>query len=316
VRPVVLTLAIAILTPACSHQKATAPTGPSSPTPPAATLVRIWVSSSIEIWMSGTPTPFQFNARALYSDDSVKDISTLATWRSSNPAVAPISSTGIVNPLAPGAVVITASYGGLEASLNCHVVQDPARPPAANEIMGYVSEFIPRLTPISLDGAEVEIIGGSANGRTVHTGAAGLFRIGGLQAPGFDLIVRMRGYTSAGVHVGSLGRRLDINLAPAPGMVRDVLQGDVCLPTRTISRTFRPQAPAFLRVSTGHRTVPSLYANGILVKADLFRNSLNQDIELSAGVTYELRATGYCVVDVEDSPLTPAGYVSFLRPAD
>jgi len=51
------------------------------------------------------------------------------------------------------------------------------------------------------------------------------------------------------------------------------------------------------------------------VNGNLFTNI--QDIELSAGVDYELRASGYCIVDpVEDSPLTPAGYVSFLRPAN
>jgi len=158
--------------------------------------------------------------------------------------------------------------------------------------------------------AEVEVIGGTANGRVVQTISEGLFRINDLRAAGFDLIVRMRGYASARVHVAELGQELTVNLSPAPGVVSDILEGDVCFPTRTISRAFRPAAPGFLRLTAAlySSTARALYADGVLLTERVFND---QDIELNAGVRYELRLTGYC--DYNDGPRV---LVSFLRPAD
>ena len=311
-RPVVLLLAVATLA-GCSGHTATAPTEtpPSSPspTPPTATLTRVWIFGPSQVTIN---TQKQMEARATYSDGSIKDVSSAVTsWRSSNPAIAPISSSGVVTGLAPGYSEIAVAYGGLEGSVRLEVYQSPLRPPAADEVTGYVRE-ITALGPIDLWPAEVEVIGGPANGRKVQTTWGGIFRITGLQAAGFDLIVRMRGYASGRAHVDSLGRELNINLGPAAGTISDVLEGGVCLPTRAISRTFRPQAPGFLRVTADEgSTWKSLYANGVLVNAYI---SLGDDIELSAGVTYELWATGNCVNDT--GPVRPTSRISFLRPAD
>jgi hypothetical protein len=295
---------------ACSSHTATAPTGTApSPAPATPTLTRVSLCCSPSVYFTELK---QIQARATYSDGSIKDVTSAVTsWKSSNPAIASISSTGVVTALAPGTFEITASYGGLEGSLGLIIFPSPFQPPAADEVTGYVRE-ITALGPIDLWPAEAEVIGGPASGRKVQTTWGGIFRISGLQAAGFDLIVRRRGYASGRVHVDSLGRELNINLGPATGMISDVLEGGVCLPTRTISRTFRPQAPGFLRVTADDgSTFNSLYANGVLHNADVF---LYEDIELSAGVTYELRVTGNCVNDT--GPVRPTSRVSFLRPAD
>lgn len=55
-------------------------------------------------------------ATAAYSDGTHVDVTTQATWTSSNPAVATVASDGAATGLAPGATQITASYGGLKAT--------------------------------------------------------------------------------------------------------------------------------------------------------------------------------------------------------
>jgi hypothetical protein len=310
-RPVALILAAGLLLAGCSGQGTTAPTQASpAPVPGSATpsLVRIWLCCGSNQVLINTQR--QIEGRATYSDGSIKDITSAVTsWKSSNPAIAPISSTGVVSGLAPGNFDITGAYGGVEASWGLYVFQSPFRPPAADEVTGFVKE-VTGLGPIDLWRADVEVIGGDANGRVVQTNTGGLFRIDGLRAAGFDLIVRMRGYASTRVHVAELGRELAVNLSPAPGVVSDILEGEVCWPTRTISRAFRPTAPGFLRLTAARlqSTTRAFYADGVLVTQHVFDN---EDIELNPGVRYELRVTGSC-----DYNPSATVRVSFLRPAD
>lgn len=310
-RQVALMLVAGLLLAGCSGHGTTAPTQASpAPAPGSGTpsLVRVWLCcGGNQITIN---TERQIEARATYSDGSIKDVTSAVTsWKSSNPAIAPISSTGVVSGRAPGDFEITGTYGGVEASWGLYVFQSPFRPPAADEVTGFVRELT-GLGPIELGRADVEVIGGAANGRVVQTNSGGLFRINDLRAAGFDLIVRMRGYASARVHVAELGGELTVNLSPAPGVVSDILEGEVCWPTRTISRTFRPAAPGFLRL-TGARyqsTTRAFYADGVLLPEYVFDN---HDIELNAGVRYELRVTGSC----DYNPSTTVR-ISFLRPAD
>src|SRR6266511_2567956 len=289
-RPGGLILAAGLLLAGCSGHGTTAPTqAPPAPATPTLVLVSLCCGSNSVPFN----TPRQIEARATYSDGSIKDVTSAVTlWKSSNPAIAPISSTGVVIALAPGFFDITASYGGLEGSWRLFIFDAPFNPPAADEVTGYVRE-ITALGPIDLWRAEVEVLGGEASGRKAQTNTGGLFRINDLRAAGFDLMIRMRGYASARVHVAELGRELAVNLSPAPGVVSDILEGEVCWPTRTISRAFRPAAPGFLRL-TGARyqsTTRAFYADGVLLSQHVFDN---QDIELNPGVRYELRVTGSC----------------------
>jgi hypothetical protein len=310
-RPVGLILAAGLLLAGCSGQGTTVPTQASpAPVPGSASpsLLRVWLCCGSDQVLINTQR--QIEARATYSDGSIKDVTSAVTsWKSSNPAIAPISITGLVKGLSPGNVEITAAYAGMEASWGLYVFQSEFRPPAADEVTGFVTELT-GLGPIDLWRADVEVIGGDANGRVVQTNTGGLFRITGLLAAGFDLVVRMRGYVSARVHVAELGRELAVNLSPAPGVVSDILEGDVCWPTRTISRVFRPATSGFLRI-TGARyqsTTKYFYGDGVLVTDHVFDN---QDIELTPGVRYELRVTGSC-----DYNPSATVRVSFLRPVD
>ncbi len=56
-----------------------------------------------------------FSATAVFSDASTQNVTTTATWTSSNPAVASVM-TGLARGITPGSVSITASYMGFSAS--------------------------------------------------------------------------------------------------------------------------------------------------------------------------------------------------------
>lgn len=309
-RPVVLLLTAGLLTSGCSGQTSTAPSGvPAAPATgsSAAALIRIWLCcGSNQITINGER---QIEARATYGDGSIKDITNAVTsWRSSNPQVATISSTGVVKGLAAGNFDIFASYQDLEAKWDLYVFV-PSNHVRPDEVVGWVRELTIN-GEVSIPRPEVEVVGGASDGRKVIADLGGFFRISGLRAPGFDLIVRERGYSSKRFRVNELARDVsaDTVMTPAPTVVSDVLEGPVCWPTRTISTTFTPTLPGFLRI-TGARylsTIRAVYADGVLINSFLTDNT---DVETRAEVKYELRVTGSC-------DYTPGENVrlTFLRP--
>ena len=71
-------------------------------------------STVASIAVVGTPPALgasaQFTATAMLSGGTTQDVTSLATWTSSNTADATVSSTGLVTAVGPGAVTIQATY--------------------------------------------------------------------------------------------------------------------------------------------------------------------------------------------------------------
>lgn len=93
----------------------------------------------------------QYTVTGLYTDGSTQPLTALATWSSSNPAVATISnasgSQGLATTLATGGTVITASWGGFSRSSNLVVIQTTLTridlsPAAGSTALGYTRQFI------------------------------------------------------------------------------------------------------------------------------------------------------------------------------
>ena len=63
----------------------------------------------------------QYGAAGIFSDDSVQDITTLATWQSSDTDVATIDSTGLATTIATGSSTISGAWQGIEASTSLMV---------------------------------------------------------------------------------------------------------------------------------------------------------------------------------------------------
>lgn len=87
---------------------------PTNPTTPAVTVTTVVVSGS-----SGAATVGQtvtFAATAAFSDNTTSNVTTQATWESSNPAVATVSPTGVATFLAVGTVDVRATFRSVTGS--------------------------------------------------------------------------------------------------------------------------------------------------------------------------------------------------------
>lgn len=74
------------------------------------------------LYVGGTQ---QFAAEGTYADGSSGDVTSSATWTSSNTSAATITATGLANALATGATTIGASIGSVSGSTSLTVVSSP-----------------------------------------------------------------------------------------------------------------------------------------------------------------------------------------------
>lgn len=96
--------------------------GPSAPTPsgPAVTAVQVGVAGNAAPMLAPGESK-QLFALANGSDGSTQDITNLATWQSSNPVVATVSSGGVLTAAAEGALDVSATYKGVRGILRADV---------------------------------------------------------------------------------------------------------------------------------------------------------------------------------------------------
>jgi Bacterial Ig-like domain (group 2) len=100
--------------------------------------------TSITMSVSGTQ---QFTATAGYSDGSSKNVTSLATWSSTDSTVASIQSTGQTSPglaagVAPGNVNITATYSGVSAVTTVNVIS------TTGKLTGFtIAQIAPSIAP-------------------------------------------------------------------------------------------------------------------------------------------------------------------------
>ncbi|HZR25206.1 MAG TPA: Ig-like domain-containing protein [Vicinamibacterales bacterium] len=105
---------VAIVAVGCG-QSTPAPTAPTTATVSAVTVTSATQSSS----------SFQLTATARLSDGSTRDVTSLATWSSSNTSLATVSSTGLVTVLGAGEIDVKATYQGVAGSVHLLVANLP-----------------------------------------------------------------------------------------------------------------------------------------------------------------------------------------------
>lgn len=109
-----LALAALALSPACN--------GAKPPTAPAAVVQSVQVNTTGNASTTLAPGETrQLSAVATRSDGSTSDVTTLATWQSSAPAVATVSPGGLVTAAAEGSVEITATYNNTRGALRAEI---------------------------------------------------------------------------------------------------------------------------------------------------------------------------------------------------
>jgi len=97
--------------------------GSSSLTTLAATLTQVGVTPAS--WTMQTGTSQQFNAIAEYGGATMTNVTSIATWKSSNTKVATVSSTGLVQAVGAGTASISASYTTRGGSTTLTVTTTP-----------------------------------------------------------------------------------------------------------------------------------------------------------------------------------------------
>jgi hypothetical protein len=155
-----------------------APTAPTASTVTSIAVTAATVNSAA----------FQLKAMASLADGSVRDVTTSASWTSSNLAVATVSSTGVVAVLANGDVEFRATYQSTTGSLRMLVTQQPVQKYA---LTGVVREAA---TNKVLDGARLVVADGTDAGQFAISNQAGAYTFPALSAGNVRLDVTKDGY--------------------------------------------------------------------------------------------------------------------------
>lgn len=110
---------------AAASCSASYPVSPSGPPPLAAVHVHLRTSAALRPGIN-----FSLIAYAVDGDGVYKDVSTTATWTSSDPAVARLidASTGRLRAIEAGSAQIFASYEGFSGSVSVDVGPQPSLP--------------------------------------------------------------------------------------------------------------------------------------------------------------------------------------------
>ncbi len=91
----------------------------------AAVLTSISVSPANASVQIGSASPQKFTVNGTYSDQSVVDLSSQATWSVTNPYVANIDTTGAASPQRIGFTRLTAAFGSLSSSASLTALATP-----------------------------------------------------------------------------------------------------------------------------------------------------------------------------------------------
>jgi hypothetical protein len=151
----------------CDNSRPTPPTPPVGPSPPsrAATGVRIEGPASIAPGASA-----QYRLIASFDDGSTGDVTSQATWTTSNASVLTVSPGGMVRGTSRGESALSARYSNRTTHVYVLVLED-----GTYRVTGRVTE-----SGGGLSGARVEVVAGTGAGLTATTGSGGSYALYGL----------------------------------------------------------------------------------------------------------------------------------------
>ena len=172
----------------CSSSSTNSVTAPSSGSP-ASTLTSITVSSAPALTTAGQQGPLTVTAH--FADGSTQDVTSAATWQSSNGAIATVSASGIVTAVGSGAATITVTYQGKSTTVTVSIsISTQAASSLTATIDGAAFNGLGvSVGRVTVSGTSILSIGG-ASGFTgdynlltiAFPGAAGTYTIGGITA--------------------------------------------------------------------------------------------------------------------------------------
>ena len=117
-------LSLTVFCAACSSEKSSTPTQPS--TPPPATVTSVAITGSNSFTEKGETA--QLTATATLSNGTTENRTSTATWQSDNPAVATVSAQGLVTAVSNGDTSINATVSGVRGTRGISVKVPPRTP--------------------------------------------------------------------------------------------------------------------------------------------------------------------------------------------
>jgi hypothetical protein len=179
----------AVMLAGCSGKNNENPLGPSpTPTPspsPGATVRSVVLQST-----STSTSTFQMSARADMSDGSTRDVTRLSKWETSNPTLAVVSDSGVLNVVGSGQVEVRATYESVTGAMGLLVSGPPK--PSTYALAGTAVEA----TPVSkiLQGVRLQVVEGADAGMAETTDMNGTFRFSTLKPGTITIEATKEGY--------------------------------------------------------------------------------------------------------------------------
>jgi hypothetical protein len=201
------TLPLLLACAGCTGNQAQGPVGPSSVSTQGGAVATLTVTGPPSMDQS-----FQLAATALLADNTTRDVTSVATWISTNPTIAQVSASGMVTVNGSGGVEVDATYSGVTGSLFLRV---SARP-TTMAVSGYVHEIAPSEHPLS--GVTIQITSGPDAGATATSDANGNYQLAGLHPGVVGLAFGRDGYYTYRINSLTLSQNTGIYvwLYPTP----------------------------------------------------------------------------------------------------
>lgn len=173
-------LTAAAITASCATEG-----GPSSPSPSP-------VGAPVEVRCPEFGESSRCSAYSTVGGRDGQDVTGLAAWSTGDPAIATVTSTGLVTAHATGEVSIRASYEGGSGFATVWAIPGQGLHGVSRTLEGAVLSLNGPLSDVAM-----EILTGPNAGRRVTTSSAGRFFMDGLQDGQFTIRLSKPGYVSA-----------------------------------------------------------------------------------------------------------------------
>jgi Carboxypeptidase regulatory-like domain len=146
----------------------------------------------------------------LSGDGPTRDVTAVATWLASDPAIGRFVSPGLFTPTEPGRVELWARYGAWESLKSSFLVNPGGSPQRLYFLSGLVTDDA---TMAPIVGATVQILDGFARGAETTTNEYGAYEIDGiLTGEVFTIAASKSGYESS-----TKSYRVDSPIGPGGG---------------------------------------------------------------------------------------------------
>jgi len=207
-----VTLAISTLAACNSSKSSDSPTAPSLPALPGVTVSTLVVTNQ-----PPSGNTIQLVATARMSDGSSQTVTNGVMWESSNPAIATISSSGLLTVLANGQVDARALYQGVLGSITLTLTRSPD-PGARFTLSGIAREVSPE--PRILGDVRITIAEGPDAGTSATSDAGGQFRFASLAGSRVSLEATRSGYQTWRMTNLTIdgNKQIEVVMYPSPPM--------------------------------------------------------------------------------------------------